>query len=129
MIEVVAGLIKVNDKYLIAKRSMGKTTASLKWEFPGGKVNPGEDEEMALKRELMEELSINVDVGKYLCEYTKVFPERNIHIKLYECNYIDGDIFINHEHTDYKIVDFEDIKNFDLVDADRKLYEQVSNMI
>lgn len=54
-----AALVDVDNRVLIAQRPAGKSMAGL-WEFPGGKVEPGETPEAALRRELMEELSIDV---------------------------------------------------------------------
>ena len=57
MIEVTAAIIEKDDKFLIARRAKGKHLAGY-WEFPGGKVEPGESPEGALVRELHEELGI-----------------------------------------------------------------------
>jgi len=56
---VAVALVDADDRVLIAKRPEGKTMAGL-WEFPGGKVNPGELPETALVRELLEELGIDI---------------------------------------------------------------------
>ena len=57
MIEVVAGIIYKDDKFLIAQRNLKKAQGGL-WEFPGGKIEPGEKNEDALKREIREEFKI-----------------------------------------------------------------------
>ena len=59
MIDVVAAVIKKNNKYFIAQRNRNKHFA-YHWEFPGGKVDNNETFEIALKREIKEELSINI---------------------------------------------------------------------
>lgn len=72
-IEVVAGLITGNGKVLVCQRSPeGKFP--LKWEFPGGKVEPGEKPEEALHRELREELDIEVVESKELTRYVHQYP-------------------------------------------------------
>lgn len=58
-------LIDADGRVLLAQRPEGKSMAGL-WEFPGGKVEPGEDPRQALRRELREELSIEIDVGDFL---------------------------------------------------------------
>ena len=65
---VVAAVIERNGKILIGQR---KRTArhALKWEFPGGKVEPGEDERAALRRELREELAIEAEIGREMDRY------------------------------------------------------------
>ena len=64
-IEVVAAIIKQEDKILIARRKKGKHL-EFKWEYPGGKLENNEEENDALKRELKEEFSIEATIGRYL---------------------------------------------------------------
>lgn len=125
MIEVVAGLIEVDSKYLIAKRTFGDAPAIGKWEFPGGKVNNDESYEDAIKREILEEIGIEVDVKKYLDDYVQVYENRTIHLYLYHCVSKSGVININSEHSEYALVDFEEIGNYDLAPADYCLYEKI----
>lgn len=61
-LHVVAGIVSDGNRYLIARRAMHKSSAGL-WEFPGGKVEPGESSAAALSRELREELDISVAIG------------------------------------------------------------------
>ena len=60
---VVAAVIERDGKILIGQRQRTARHA-FKWEFPGGKVEPGEDERTALKRELREELGIDAEIGE-----------------------------------------------------------------
>lgn len=127
MIEVVAGLIKVGSKFLIAKRTYGDAPAIGKWEFPGGKIEPSETDEEAIKREILEELGIEVNPQDYLCDYVQVYPNRTIHLKLYFCVSTTSDVVINSEHTEYALVDFKEIDNYDLAPADQALYDAIKN--
>jgi 8-oxo-dGTP diphosphatase len=70
---VVAAVIERGGKILIAQRKRGGRHA-LKWEFPGGKVEPGETPLAALARELREELGIDAKIGKQLGAYTFGYP-------------------------------------------------------
>ena len=72
-IEVVAGLIVANGNVLICQRS-AEAKFPLKWEFPGGKVEPGEEPREALCRELREELAIEVVESKELARYVHHYP-------------------------------------------------------
>ena len=63
MIEVVAAIIYKDDKFLIAQRNLKKSQGGL-WEFPGGKIEPGETREDALKREIYEEFRAEIKVRK-----------------------------------------------------------------
>ena len=65
MTEVAAGLIEKDGQLLLAERPLGKCLAGY-WEFPGGKLEPGESAEQAIKRELQEELQLKVEVVRSL---------------------------------------------------------------
>ena len=80
MINVVAAVIKKNNKYFIAQRNRNKHFAFY-WEFPGGKVEKGEDFETALKREILEELFININIIKKIT--TKKYKDEKINIILH----------------------------------------------
>ena len=64
-IEVVAGIIRDNDKIFATQRGYGDFKDG--WEFPGGKMEPGETPQQALARELHEELAVDVSVGDFIC--------------------------------------------------------------
>lgn len=72
---VVAGIIEEGGLILIGQRKRGKRHG-LKWEFPGGKVEPGETPRAALRRELTEELSIDATVGAEIVRYEHSYPRR-----------------------------------------------------
>lgn len=63
VLEVVAGILEREGRYLVAMRSAGGELPG-RWEFPGGKVEPGESPEGALAREFLEELGLTVEVGE-----------------------------------------------------------------
>jgi 8-oxo-dGTP diphosphatase len=74
-ITVVAGVIECDGRVLICQRRRG-SRHSLKWEFPGGKVEPGEALAAALRRELAEELGITAQVGAEIMRYSYQYPGR-----------------------------------------------------
>ena len=76
LLAVVAAVIERGDEILIARRRRGARHA-LKWEFPGGKVEPGESPRDALRRELAEELAITADIGPEITRYKYKYPGRN----------------------------------------------------
>lgn len=123
MIRVVAALIKKEGKIFIAKRATGKS-AYEKWEFPGGKVEPNESEENAIKREIMEEFDVEIEVKRYITNNVCEYPERTIDLRLYECNYIRGE-FNLHDHFSYEWVDKDELLNYDLALADIPLAKYV----
>ena len=80
-IPVVAAMIQKNDRILIAK----KTSPSISWEFPGGKIEIGESKEEALKREIMEELAVQIEVGEHIGQSNVFVGEKEIVMDLFAC--------------------------------------------
>jgi mutator protein MutT len=84
MREVVGGIIEDGKgQVLLAERPPGKYLAGF-WEFPGGKLEAGENPEQALKRELKEELELDVRIGKYLGSFAYNYPDHSINLHVYQ---------------------------------------------
>ncbi len=115
---VVAAYIEINDKFLIAKRADGKFKGL--WEFPGGKVESGESDEVALEREIKEELNLNVKPWSLIGSNVYRYGDNGILLKLYDCNYLGGDLTLN-AHTDYKFITKEEINDYEWCPADYDL--------
>jgi len=88
-IEVAAGLVFHEGKLLITQRPPTGHLANL-WEFPGGKREPGETFEECLRRELQEELGIEVVVGHLLAEVAHPYPEKSVSLRFYRCGWTGG---------------------------------------
>lgn len=88
-VDVVAALIWEKDKFLICQRPAHKTRG-LKWEFVGGKVEPGETMKAALIRECREELDITVEVGSEFYQLIHEYPDMRIRLTLYHCIIAQG---------------------------------------
>ncbi len=86
VIDVAAGLVFRNGKLLITKRYDDAHLGGL-WEFPGGKLEPNETFEQCLVRELQEELSIEVHVGKLVESVTHEYPGKTVHLKFFICDW------------------------------------------
>ena len=84
LIEVSAGLVFRDGKLLITQRPEGGHLAGL-WEFPGGKREPGETFAECLRRELREELGIDVEVGERVEGLTHHYEERTVHLEFFLC--------------------------------------------
>src|SRR5438128_1519588 len=84
LIEVAAGLVFRDSKLLITQRCQGAHLAGL-WEFPGGKREPNETYEECLRRELREELGIEVAVGGLIESISHDYPEKSVHLKFFRC--------------------------------------------
>jgi len=92
VVEVVAALIQDDQgRYLITRRRSGSHLAGM-WEFPGGKREPGESLEDAMRRELTEELSGSFEVGPRVETVRWEYPERTVVIHFYRCRLESGTI-------------------------------------
>lgn len=89
-VPVVAALIEREGKVLIAQRPR-KTWMEGYWEFPGGKLNAGEDPRQALARELKEELGVQAEVGALEEAIAHSYPDRNVLLLFYWCRILDGE--------------------------------------
>lgn len=127
MIKVVAALIEKEKKILIARRSTGDKNVVGKWEFPGGKIEPGEDELHAIEREIKEEFEIIVKAREYITNNIYEYPTKTVDLRLYRCKYVRGK-FNLHDHYEYLWVYKEDILNYDLVPADIPLAEYIKKV-
>lgn len=120
MQEVVAAIIEQNHKILIARRKPEKKYGGL-WEFPGGKIEPNEAPELALQRELHEELGINAKIGKFIGRVT--LPENKIAMSAYEVKYFSGEITLL-DHSEFKWIQRNELNNYEYAPADIPLIEK-----
>jgi len=123
MIDVVAAVIKKNNKYLITQRNRNKHFA-FHWEFPGGKVNKGESFEKALKREILEELSININIIMKIASEKFKDEIINVNVHYFLCEKLDEDIILS-EHEDMKWILKKDLLNFKLAPGDSKIVKHL----
>ena len=87
-IEVVAAIIKEGDAILATQRGYGEFEGL--WEFPGGKVEPGETPTTALAREIQEELAVSIEVNHLLCTTEYTYPTFHLIMHCYWCRITDG---------------------------------------
>ena len=127
MLKVVAALIEKDNKVLIARRSTGDPNIIGKWEFPGGKVELGENEFQAIEREIKEEFELTIKAKKFLINNIYEYSNKIVDLRLYRCCYISGD-FKLHDHFEYKWVAKEKILSYDFAPADIPLAEFVEKV-
>jgi len=120
MQQVTAALIEKQGKILLARRKAGKHMGE-KWEFPGGKIDPGESPQEALRRELAEEFSIEARIGEYLGSTEFRQGEFELEIQLYRAMHLAG-TFTLHDHEEIRWVAPQEVESYELVDSDRKLF-------
>jgi 8-oxo-dGTP diphosphatase len=89
-LRVVAGLIRQEGRVLLTQRKPGRHLG-LAWEFPGGKVEAGETDEEALRREMREELGVDVVVGSRCFETRHTYGAREMHLLVYRCKVVAGE--------------------------------------
>jgi mutator protein MutT len=84
-ITVVAAVIEQDNRFFLTRRQAGVHLEGM-WEFPGGKVDPGESHSQALRREIREELDADIDVHDLVFETTHEYPDRTIALFFYRCS-------------------------------------------
>ena len=114
--DVVAAIIIKDNKYFIAQRNRNKHLG-LKWEFPGGKVEKNETFENALKREIKEELNIDILIKNKLGEENYKDKKINVKLHYFFCSFIKGDIKLI-EHEDSAWVNKNQLKYYDFAEGD-----------
>ena len=85
MTSVVAAVIEDSHRFLVTRRQPGVHLAGM-WEFPGGKIEPDETHAAALRRELREELDVEVEVGECVYQTRHAYPERTVELYFYRCS-------------------------------------------
>ena len=96
-VPVVAAVIVRERQILTTQRGYGEFEGW--WEFPGGKVEPGELPEQALEREIHEELGAAIDVGDYLCTAEYDYPSFHLSMRCYLCTLADSGFELREHHA------------------------------
>jgi 8-oxo-dGTP diphosphatase len=122
-VTVTAGILRQNGLVLIARRRPGKHMAG-KWEFPGGKIEPGESPEQSLARELAEELDVRARIGDLLCRTAWEGDGISLDLLVYRVDGFEG-IPLLREHEEIRWVAPQDLRTYDLADSDRQVVEML----
>lgn len=123
MQEVVAAVVIQGDKVLIAQRADGHIKG--KWEFPGGKVRPGESPRAALEREILEELNIRIEVGEKIGAVDFSVGRKPYRLLAFASVYLDGDFRLK-DHSQLDWVTVEALLTVDLAPPDVPIAEQLA---
>ncbi|ABO50957.1 NUDIX hydrolase [Desulforamulus reducens MI-1] len=113
---VTAAIIHREDKILIAQRK-SSAEHGLKWEFPGGKLNYGEDPKDGLRREIIEELDMEIQVGDIFEVISHHYGERHILLLCYHCGYL-GQRPSTRDCQDFRWVTPAEMAQYDFSEAD-----------
>jgi len=125
MIKVSAGLIVRNGKLLIARRRAAARLAGL-WEFPGGKIEPGETPAACLKRELKEEFDIDAAVGEFLGANRHAYDFGAIELMLFRTTWEEGSFKLR-DHDKIRWVSAGELDRYDFTPADTLFVEKLQS--
>ena len=121
-IEVVAAIIYKDEAYFTTQRGYGEFEGM--WEFPGGKIEPGESSEDALKREIQEELGIDITIDKFLCTTEYDYPSFHLTMHCYICSIEAGEIVLR-EHKSARWLTSETLSGVEWLPADMEVVEKL----
>lgn len=125
-IEVVAGVIITDGKVFVAQRGYGEFKGG--WEFPGGKVEEGESLETALKRELREELDVDVSVGRLIKTIEYDYPNFHLTLHCLETKIVSGEPKLL-EHESARWVDGNEVEKLAWLPADIEMIPELKKML
>lgn len=121
VIVVCCAIIRDNENIMIARKQHGSLES--KWEFPGGKTEPGETRVNCLHRELKEELNITVEITQELPPVKYHYPDKSILLFPFVC-VSKNEVIKLTDHEEVRWVKIDEIEKFDLLGADRVVIEK-----
>ena len=121
-IEVVAAIIKKDNKIFATQRGSGEFQGG--WEFPGGKIEPGETPQKALIREIIEELDTTIQVNELVDIVEYDYPKFHLSMHCFLCELVSGDLTLK-EHQDAKWLDKDELNSIAWLPADLGLIEKL----
>ena len=121
-IKVVAAVIREGDKIFATQRGYGIYKDW--WEFPGGKIEPGEAPEVALTREIREELATEIYVDQYLMIVEYDYPEFHLSMDCFWCRIKEGSLTLL-EHEAAKWLPLDDLRQVNWLPADLLVVEEI----
>lgn len=119
-IEVVAAVLYRDGEYFATQRGYGEFEGM--WEFPGGKIEPGENPESALEREIQEELGIDISIEGFLCTTDYDYPSFHLKMHCYLCSIVSGDIELR-EHKSARWLTAQKLDSVEWLPADTEVTE------
>ena len=117
-IEVVAAIIRKGDKIFATQRGYGDWKDW--WEFPGGKIEPGESPQQALVREIREELDAEISIDKYLTTVDWDYPAFHLALHCFICSLLSDALHLN-EHESARWLGADDLHTVNWLPADDQL--------
>ena len=124
-IEVVAAIIQREGTFFATQRGYGELEGM--WEFPGGKIEPGETAASALKREIQEELGIGITIDGFLCTTEYDYPSFHLTMHCYICSIAAGEIELR-EHKSACWLRSEELGSVEWLPADMDVISRLNNL-
>lgn len=121
-IKVICAIISIQNKILVVQRNKNMSLP-MKWEFPGGKLESDESEISCIKREIHEELNIEIEVRDRLTPSVYHYPTFTIELIPYTAKYISGKLTLK-EHHQYLLLNQNDLNSLDWAEADLPIVEE-----
>ena len=125
VIEVVAAILHRDGAYFATQRGYGEFEGM--WEFPGGKIEPGESSEDALKREIQEELGVDIVIEDLICTTEYDYPSFHLTMHCYLCRVEAGEIELR-EHKSARWLRPEELGSVEWLPADKDIISRLNNL-
>ncbi len=126
IVNVVAAIIKDNDKIFATQRGYGDLKGG--WEFPGGKVEPHETLQEALKREIKEELDVEIEVDDFVAKIEYDYPNFHLSMNCFFARIINGKLKLK-EHSNAKWLTSDELDSVDWLPADLTIIDLIKEKL
>ena len=124
---IVAAVIVRDGKVLLCQRR-AEQEFPLKWEFPGGKIEPGEETTAALRRELTEELGIGAEIGPEIARFGYKYPTKDVMLIFFKVDNYQGEP-ANKVFAQIRWIPFEMLGIYDLLEADYLILDKIGEAV
>ncbi len=117
---IAVGVVRKDGRILITRRKDAGLLGGL-WEFPGGKVQPGETPEEACAREIAEEVSLSVEVTRFVARVDHSYSHFRVAVDVFDCRYMAGDVWL-HGPTDYRWILIDETDEYPFPAVNHKIF-------
>ena len=124
-IEVVAAILHRDGACFATQRGYGEFEGM--WEFPGGKIEPGESRDIALKREIQEELGVEIVIEDLLCRTEYDYPSFHLTMHCYLCSIASGEIELR-EHKSALWLTSDKLEDVAWLPADKEVIDKLKSL-
>lgn len=125
-VDVTCAIIIFNNQTLVVQRNENMDLP-LKWEFPGGKIERGESEEDCIKREIREELNIEIELISRLTPSRYDYPSISVQLIPFLAKYVQGELKLS-EHKQYLLLSKDKLEKLDWAEADIPILAEYLNL-